>query len=143
MGAAYERTGLMRDLKLRRMVSLSWPQDVPVRAFKTWRRPEALAAMSEMWGLKVRSGSKVTPRILGLLSVGVVLPPIATAGTAFTWLVQAGKSVGDDLLGAMFILLFSAQSETGPKEHERRVEMVDERAAIVKVGHFDGRYLEK
>lgn len=49
MGAAYERTGLMRDLKVRRMVSLSWPQDVPVRAFKTWRRPEALAAMSEKW----------------------------------------------------------------------------------------------
>ena len=46
IGAAYERTGLMMALKVRSMVSLSWPQDVPVRAYRTWRRLDALPAIS-------------------------------------------------------------------------------------------------
>ena len=52
-------------LNFKRTVCLYWPQAVSVMAFMTWRRPDALAAVSVMCGVKVKRGSNVTPRILG------------------------------------------------------------------------------
>ena len=117
-GAAYERIGLIRAWKVRRMVSLSWPQDVPARAFRTWRRLDALAAMSETWGVKVNKGSKVTPKIFGFLSVGTGTLLMASWRLAPTWLVQGVKRVVEDLSGAIFILFALAQSSIGLKASE-------------------------
>ena len=84
MGAAYEITGFMMALYVVRMVSLSWPQVVPVRAFSTCRRLDALAAMLVTCGVKVNRGSNITPRILGFLLVGTGVLLMVTDGSAFT-----------------------------------------------------------
>ena len=57
-------------LKVRRMVTLSWPHNVPMRAFRTWKQQDALAAISLKCGLKGNRGSNVTPSIFGILTVG-------------------------------------------------------------------------
>ena len=41
IGDAYVNRDLMRDLKVMRRVSFCWPQPVPARAFRRFRRGEA------------------------------------------------------------------------------------------------------
>ena len=113
----------MMALNVNRIVSLSWPQEVPARALRTWSRLEALAVMSARWGVKVNSGSKVTPRILGFLLVGTGTLSMVIRGLAFTWLVQGVKRVTDDFSGAMPILLALAQLAMGAKAPDRSSEM--------------------
>ena len=75
----------MMALKVRSMVSLSWSQDIPLRAFRTWRRLDVLAAVSVTCGVKVNIGSN---NILGFLLVGTGILLMKKAGSAFTWLVR-------------------------------------------------------
>ena len=79
--------------------------------------------MSARWGVKVNSGSKVTPRILGFLLVGTGTLSMVIRGLAFTWLVQGVKRVTDDFSGAMPILLALAQLAMGAKAPDRSSEM--------------------
>ncbi len=66
----------------------------------------------EMWELKVKKVSKVTPRILGVLSRGMVEPLIWTWGWRLDWFLRSGvKRVTEDLLGAMERPFEEAQSE--------------------------------
>ena len=70
MGAAYVNNDLMSDLYVMRMVSFCWPQVVPARALMMLRRGVMRDMRDEMCWLKVRCGSKVTPKIRGFLSRG-------------------------------------------------------------------------
>ena len=78
MGAPYVIMGLISDWYVRRSVSFWWPQVEPPRAFSILSRLEHLAVMDLTCGPKVKSGSKVTPRILGFMSSGRILVLIVT-----------------------------------------------------------------
>ena len=123
VGAAYLRIGLMMALNVSRIVSLSWPQEVLTMALRTWRRLETLAAMSDLWRVKVNRGSKVTRSILGFLLVGTGKPSMVSRGLTLTWLVQWVKRVTDDLSGAMPILLALPQSAMEAKVPDRSSEI--------------------
>jgi len=56
-----------------RSVSLSFPQDVPERAFRTLFLLRTFSLMVAAWALPVRRGSRVTPRIVGFFFVGTYL----------------------------------------------------------------------
>ena len=70
MGAAYDMMGLIRALYVTIKVSFCWPLVVPARALRMLRRALNLAAIAWTWGVKVKDGSRVTPRILGCRSRG-------------------------------------------------------------------------
>ena len=55
-------------------------QVVPARALMMLRRLDVLVVMFLIWGPKVKKGSKVTPRILGFLSSGMMLLLMDTWG---------------------------------------------------------------
>ena len=56
-------------------VSFYWPQDVPARALRMFSRLVDLDLIILVCGVNVSDGSRVTPKILGVLSRGrVVLP---------------------------------------------------------------------
>ena len=67
--------GFIRASYVRRRVLLSFPQLVPAKTLRIWRLEEALAAVEATCGAKVNKGSKVTPRIFGVLlrGTGVLL----------------------------------------------------------------------
>ena len=52
-------------------VSFWWPQVVPARAFMKLRRLDVLVVIFLIWGLKLKRGSKVIPKIMGFLSSGM------------------------------------------------------------------------
>ena len=60
----------MRDLKVIMMVSLCCPQVVPAKARRRFSRGTARETMNDMWGVKVKWGSNVTPKMRGLRSRG-------------------------------------------------------------------------
>ncbi len=65
----------------------------------------------EMWELKVKKVSKVTPRTLGFFSRGRMEPFIWTLGWRLDWFLRSGvKRVAVDLLGAMERPFEEAQS---------------------------------
>ena len=70
IGAAYVNSDLMRDLWVKMIVSLCWPQLEPASDLRIRRRTADLSAMEVMCGVKVRCVSKVTPNIFGRLSSG-------------------------------------------------------------------------
>ena len=61
-------------------VSFCSPHDVPASALRTLRRLVHLDLISLVWGVKVSDGSRVTPRILGVLSRGRMELPHWTVG---------------------------------------------------------------
>src|SRR6516225_9642607 len=73
MGLAYSMTDL--EMALYVLVRVSWdlPQVVEVRAFKTEIDFLAFSAVREICSEKLSLGSKVTPRTLGFLLVGMVM----------------------------------------------------------------------
>ena len=75
IGAAYVIIGLIRLLYVRVSVSFCCPQDDPDSALRMFSRPVHLVLMALMWGVKESDGSRVTPRILGVLSRGRVALP--------------------------------------------------------------------
>ena len=77
--------------------------------------------MFRMWGLKVKRGSRVMPRILGVLLVGILKLLIVTWGVLLNCLFQGEKMVTVDLLGAMLRWFVAAQSATGVRTSERFV----------------------
>jgi len=66
---------LIRLLYVRVSVSIYWPQDVPARALRMFKRLEHLDLIVLIWGVNVSDESRVTPRILGVLSRGGVMLP--------------------------------------------------------------------
>ena len=62
------------------IVSLDWPQEVPASDLRILLRWFILVAMLPAWALKVSFGSKVTPRILGVLTRGSGFPFILISG---------------------------------------------------------------
>ena len=58
------------------IVSFWWPQEVPANALRILRREEALVLREEMWGAnekgKEKCVSRVTPRIFGVFSRGII-----------------------------------------------------------------------
>ena len=97
--AGQERIYLILALNLSKIVSLSLPQDVPMRPFKTWKRLDALAAISVSCGVRVKRGSNVTSRIFGffLLETGTLF--IVISCSAFTILAEGVNSVSEDFSG--------------------------------------------
>ena len=60
---------------VRTSVSFGWPKDVPARALRMFSRLVHLDLIILVWGVNVSNRSRLTPRILGVLSRGrVVLP---------------------------------------------------------------------
>ena len=60
----------MRDLKVIMRVSLYCPQVVPAKARRRFSRGAAREMMYEMCGVKVKWGSKMTPKMRGFRSRG-------------------------------------------------------------------------
>ena len=52
----------MRDLKVIRRVSFSWPQLVPVSALRMLICGAICFMIASMWGEKVKCGASLTPR---------------------------------------------------------------------------------
>ena len=77
-------------------------------------------------------GSNVTPRILGVLTVGTGVLSMRICGRALTWLVQGVNRVTEDISGAILSLFAVTQSATGAKASERRGAMTD--ASLVILG---------
>ena len=62
----------------------------------------------------------MTPKILGVLTVGTGVLSMRICGWALTWLVHRVNRVTEDLSGAILSLFAVAQSATGAKASERR-----------------------
>jgi hypothetical protein len=80
--------------------SLEKPQLVPARAFKMQGEPIAFTAMALARGENVKCISQVTPRIMGVLSRGMVPFQIVADGWYWDWCISGVKSVNKDLPGA-------------------------------------------
>ena len=117
--------GFIRAPYVRRRVSLSCPQLVPAKALRICSRDEALAAVEVTWGAKVNMGSRVTPKIFGVLLRGTSVLFRVTWGWAWYCLVHGVNRVTVDLSGAMRSLFSMDQSEIGAKSDWRRAERVE------------------
>ena len=78
------------------MVSFTWPQEEPARDFRILIRVEALEVMAEMCGEMVKWVLKVTPRILGALSRGMMELLMETWGWTLDWWLSGVKRVTED-----------------------------------------------
>ena len=84
-----------------------------------------LVAIVLVWGVKVKDGSRVTPRIFGVFSRGSKEFWQVTWGWEFSCLDHGVKRVTDDLEGAIVRWFCWAQSTTGWKELLRLADSWD------------------
>ena len=112
MGEAYSRVLRQMDLYVITMVSLSWPQDVPARAFKIFSFFLALVTQLFIWLVKVCIVLKVMPRSLGAGSTLIFSPLILMQGSRRAWFGSGVKSVTVDFSADMIRFLSSRKSTT-------------------------------
>ena len=95
-----------------RSVSLDCPQLTPARAHMIFNRDLARSVRSLRCGVKVKLGSRVTPRILGLRQRGSGSPPSETPGSVRNWWESEVKRVTWDFAREIVRPLSSAHAAT-------------------------------
>ena len=97
------------------MVSLFMPQVVPANALRILLFLLTFASMLVACAVKYKRLSKVTARIFGYMSVGMVLLSTLTFNIFFTTLVQVVKRETDDLGADMRRFLLRKKFHQGRK----------------------------
>jgi len=106
MVLAYSILGSIRVLWVARRVSFCFPHEVPVSAFRTFTAFSAFCLVIVVCWLNDRLGSKFKPKILWLLTVGMVILFIVRFSVILCSCVWGVKSVAVDLSGLRSKLLF-------------------------------------
>jgi len=111
MGLAYSMTDL--EMALYVLVRVSWdlPQVVEVRAFRTEIDFLAFSAVREICSEKLSLGSKVTPRTLGFLLVGMVMLFMESDSWVLYSAGSGVKRVEEDLSGFRMRSFWIVQSK--------------------------------
>src|SRR6267154_1607311 len=106
---AYSMTGRTIVLYVARRVSFCLPQDVEVRALRILMEESAFPLVILVCSPKLRLGSSVSPRIFGLLIVGIVMLLMERLSLMSCSWVSGVKSVAVDLSGFSIRSLFFVQ----------------------------------
>src|SRR6267154_2204551 len=103
---AYSMTGRTIVLYVARRVSFCLPQDVEVRALRILMEESSFPLVILMCSPKLRLGSSVSPRIFGLLIVGIVMLLMERLSLMLCSWVSGEKSIAVDLSGFRIRSLF-------------------------------------